>query len=174
MKRYYSSGSFPTNLHPTRGVPSLFRCPKMAMITGIGPRLANVDAVMGQHDCPFCLLEKKRLLLESEFAAAFLDAFPVAERHTLVVPKRHVTSVFDLPEEERAAVWTLVAQVHALLKAELEPDGFNIGLNDGPAAGQTVGHAHVHVIPRRKGDVADPRGGVRWIIPDKAVYWTGK
>jgi diadenosine tetraphosphate (Ap4A) HIT family hydrolase len=129
---------------------------------------------MEQHDCPFCLVQKNRILLECEFAVVFCDAYPVSEGHTLVVPKRHVTSVFDLPEEERAAVWTLVAQVRAMLTAELQPDGFNIGLNDGQAAGQTVGHAHVHIIPRRKGDVADPRGGVRWIIPDKAVYWAGK
>ena len=70
-------------------------------------------------------------------------------------------------------MWALVAQVRAVLLAELRPDGFNVGLNDGPAAGQTVMHAHVHVIPRRHGDVADPRGGVRWVVPDKAAYWAG-
>ncbi len=126
---------------------------------------------MDPHDCPFCDLKKSRILLESEFATAFFDAFPVVEGHTLVVPKRHVASLFDLPEEEQAAVWKLVALVRAKLMAEQQPDGFNVGVNDGPAAGQTVMHAHVHVIPRRKGDVADPRGGVRWIMPDKAPYW---
>ncbi len=123
------------------------------------------------HDCPFCHLEKNRIYLEIEFAVAFFDAFPISEGHTLVVPKRHVTSLFDLTEEEQAAVWMLVAQVRAKLMAELKPDGFNVGLNDGTSAGQTVMHAHVHVIPRRNGDVVDPRGGVRWIIPGKAQYW---
>ena len=126
---------------------------------------------MDPHDCPFCDLEKSRILLESKFATAFFDAFPVAEGHTLVVPKRHVASLFDLTEVEQAAVWMLVAMVRAKLMAEQKPDGFNVGVNDGPAAGQTVMHAHVHVIPRRKGDVADPRGGVRWIVPGKAQYW---
>ena len=76
-----------------------------------------------------------------------------------------------LSEEDQAALWRLVALVRGKLAAELKPDGFNVGVNDGPAAGQTVLHAHVHVIPRRKGDVADPRGGVRWIMPAKARYW---
>jgi diadenosine tetraphosphate (Ap4A) HIT family hydrolase len=126
---------------------------------------------MDQHRCPFCHLEASRIRLENEFAAAFPDAFPISEGHTLVVPKRHVVSLFDLPEEEQAALWRLVALVRGKLMAELKPDGFNVGVNDGPAAGQTVMHAHVHVIPRRKGDTADPRGGVRWIIPGKAQYW---
>lgn len=76
-------------------------------------------------------------------------------------------------DKEQAEVWKLVAEVRAMLVAELHPDGFNIGLNDGTPAGQTVMHAHVHVIPRQHGDVADPRGGVRWVIPEKAGYWTG-
>ena len=89
----------------------------------------------------------------------------------LVVPKRHVASLFDLPDEEQAAIWKLVAQVRGKLASELQPDGFNVGVNDGPAAGQTVPHAHVHIIPRRAGDVPDPRGGVRWVVPAKAQYW---
>src|SRR5689334_9934167 len=117
---------------------------------------------MHEEDCPFCRLEPGRIRLEEEYATAILDGFAVAEGHTLVVPRRHVASLFDLTERERASVWALVDRVRALLLAELRPDGFNVGLNDGPAAGQTVMHAHVHVIPRRFGDVADPRGGVRW------------
>ena len=128
---------------------------------------------MDQHDCPFCRLGKGRIRLQCEFALAFLDGFPVTPGHTLVIPKRHVASLFELPEEEQAAVLRLVAQVRVMLVAELNPDGFNVGINDGTSAGQTVMHAHVHVIPRRHGDVADPRGGVRWIIPDKAAYWAG-
>lgn len=126
---------------------------------------------MYRLDCPFCNLKKDRIRLESEFAWAIPDGFAITEGHTLVVPRRHVASLFDLPEQEQAAVWRLVGQVRATLMAELEPHGFNVGLNDGPAAGQTVMHAHVHVIPRRVGDVADPRGGVRWVIPERAAYW---
>jgi diadenosine tetraphosphate (Ap4A) HIT family hydrolase len=126
---------------------------------------------MDQSPCPFCHLKNSRIQLDNDSAAAFPDAFPVAEGHTLVVPKRHVASLFDLSAVEQAALWRLVALVRGSLMAELKPDGFNIGVNDGSAAGQTVMHAHVHVIPRRKGDVADPRGGVRWIIPSKAQYW---
>jgi diadenosine tetraphosphate (Ap4A) HIT family hydrolase len=126
---------------------------------------------MDQHRCPFCHLEPSRIRLENEFATAFSDAFPISEGHTLVVPKRHVASLFDLPEEEQAAVWRLVTLARGKLMDEFRPDAFNVGVNDGPAAGQTVMHAHVHIIPRRKGDTADPRGGVRWIIPGKAQYW---
>jgi diadenosine tetraphosphate (Ap4A) HIT family hydrolase len=82
----------------------------------------------------------------------------------LVIPRIHVSSLFDLPDNERAAIWQLVAQVRGKLVSELKPDEFNVGLNDGPSAGQTVMHAHVHVIPRRKSDVVDPRGGVRWSV----------
>ena len=101
---------------------------------------------------------------------AFLDGFPVTPGHMLVVPKRHVASIFDLPDEEQAALWRLVAQVRGKLMSELQADGFNVGVNDGPAAGQTVMHAHVHVIPRRTGDVADPKGGIRWVVPAKGQY----
>jgi diadenosine tetraphosphate (Ap4A) HIT family hydrolase len=126
---------------------------------------------MDQDRCPFCHPEESRITLENDAARAFPDAFPVAEGHTLVVPRRHVASLFDLPEVEQAALWRLVAMVRGKLMDELRPDGLNVGVNDGPAAGQTVLHAHVHVIPRRTGDVADPRGGVRWVIPGKAAYW---
>jgi diadenosine tetraphosphate (Ap4A) HIT family hydrolase len=127
---------------------------------------------MNLPDCPFCRLVEHHIGMDSVFAASFFDPYPVTEGHTLIVPKRHVASLFDLPEEVQAAVWKLVAQVRAKLMAELKPDGFNVGVNDGLAAGQTVMHAHIHIIPRRKGDVADPRGGVRWIIPGKAAYWS--
>jgi diadenosine tetraphosphate (Ap4A) HIT family hydrolase len=122
-------------------------------------------------NCPFCNPESARIYLENDAALALPDAFPIAQGHTLVVPKRHVASLFDLPEEELSAVWRLVAAVRAKLINDLSPDGFNIGVNDGAAAGQTVMHAHVHVIPRRKGDSTDPRGGIRWIVPGKAQYW---
>jgi diadenosine tetraphosphate (Ap4A) HIT family hydrolase len=121
--------------------------------------------------CPFCHLEKSRITLESDCALAIPDAYPAAEGHMLVVPKRHVASLFDLSDEEQEAIWRLVAQVRGKLASDRQPDGFTVGVNDGPAAGQTVLHAHVHVIPRRAGDVADPRGGVRWVLPSTAKYW---
>ena len=122
--------------------------------------------------CPFCSrLTAAEVTAESGHAVAFPDGFPVSRGHTLVVPRRHVASIYELSEDEQADVWQLVARVREQLARELDPAGFNIGLNDGTAAGQTVEHAHVHVIPRYEGDVPDPRGGVRWVIPDKAPYW---
>jgi len=123
------------------------------------------------NDCPFCAVNPECTSRETEHAVAVLDAFPVAEGHTLVVPRRHVGSVYELSAVEQDAIWTLVSRVREQLLTRLAPDGFNIGFNDGFAAGQTVPHAHVHVIPRWKGDVPDPCGGVRWVIADKARYW---
>lgn len=158
--------------------PPAFRleCQPLVLLIGkttdIDLRLLR-ESSMDQYDCSFCRLEKNRIRLESEFAVAFLDKFPVAQGHTLVIPKRHVASLFELSEEEQLAAWKLVAQMRAILVMELQPDGFNVGLNDGMSAGQTVMHAHVHLIPRWHGDVADPRGGVRRLIPEKAAYWAG-
>jgi diadenosine tetraphosphate (Ap4A) HIT family hydrolase len=107
-------------------------------------------------------------------AASFPDAFPVSPGHTLVVPMRHVSDFFDLDADEQRAVWQQVAEVRLRLVEEFAPAGFNVGLNAGSAAGQTVPHAHVHVIPRYDGDVPDPRGGVRWVIPGRAAWWEPK
>lgn len=128
-------------------------------------------ARMNRTECPFCNLPKERVVLESETTLAFFDGYPVTEGHALVIPKQHVASIFELPPSELAALWAQVANVRTLLAEKYRPDAFNVGLNDGPAAGQTVPHAHIHVIPRRKGDTSDPRGGIRWIIPAKAKYW---
>ena len=102
------------------------------------------------------------------------DSFPIAEGHTLVVPRCHVAGLFDLSAGELASIWDFVARVRAELCNRLGVESFTIGLNDGCAAGQTVMHAHIHVVPRREGDVPDPRGGVRWVIPEKADYWSRK
>src|SRR5262249_3308688 len=112
-----------------------------------------------------------RIWIENEYAIAFADAYPVTDGHTLVAPRKHVSSVYELTILEQRSIWDLVADVRQQLLTGLHPDGFNIGLNGGLAAGQTVAHAHVHVIPRRKGDVPDPRGGVRWVFADHAAYW---
>ena len=128
---------------------------------------------MSITDCPFCDVPPDRILRSGHHARAFRDRYPVTPGHTLVVPNRHVASLYDLPADERAAAWELVDEVRADLVASHDPDGFNIGINDGDAAGQTVAHAHIHVIPRYGGDVPDPRGGIRWVVPEKAKYWEG-
>ena len=122
-------------------------------------------------DCPFCELLPAEWLASSESAVAFFDRYPISPQHTLVIPRRHVASLFELSEAELADVLLLVATVRRHLIATTDACEFNIGVNDGVAAGQTVMHAHIHVIPRRKGDVEDPRGGIRWVIPEKARYW---
>lgn len=124
-----------------------------------------------QTPCLFCTLDANRKWIENEHAIAFADAYPVSNGHMLVVPRKHVGSIYELTAAEQSAVWDLIADVRQRLLLGLKPDGFNIGVNDGLAAGQTVEHAHVHVIPRQEGEVADPRGGIRWIIADHAKYW---
>ena len=122
-------------------------------------------------DCPFCSVEPSRTWIDNEHAVAFSDAYPVADGHTLVMPRKHVNSIYELNATEQSAIWDFVAAVRYRLLIGLKPDGFNIGVNDGLAAGQNVEHAHVHVIPRKSGDVPDPRGGIRWIIAEHAKYW---
>lgn len=121
--------------------------------------------------CPFCSFSHDRLLASNQHALAILDGFPVSPGHALIIPKRHIASLFEATIEERDALFDLVSEVRELLITERSPDGFNVGINDGTAAGQTVMHLHIHLIPRYAGDTSDPRGGVRWIFPDKAPYW---
>jgi diadenosine tetraphosphate (Ap4A) HIT family hydrolase len=122
--------------------------------------------------CPFCArIAASDVTTGNALAVAFPDAFPLTPGHTLVVPRRHEPDFLALSGEERQAVLTLAVEVAARLRAERAPDGYNLGVNVGPAGGQTVPHAHLHVIPRYRGDVADPRGGIRWIIPQRARYW---
>lgn len=120
---------------------------------------------------PFAPLAADRIVFENEHVVAFRDGFPVSPGHTLVVAKQVSASLFQLAPELQSSVWEAVAEVREQLRCEFSPDGFNIGLNDGTSAGQTIAHAHVHIIPRYTGDRPDPRGGVRWIFPDKAKYW---
>ncbi len=124
--------------------------------------------------CPFCNLPAERIVLESERALVIRDGFPVSPGHTLIIPRRHVRSFFEASPEEVGEMLELLRKAKDGLQAELEPDGFNIGINDGEAAGQTVPHLHLHLIPRFAGDVSEPRGGIRWIFPDKADYWSGR
>ena len=127
---------------------------------------------MIDQPCPFCALPQARIIDTSRYGLVVRDAFPISPGHTLIIPKRHVGSFFDLSSDEREGLMSLLTAAKANVEAEFKPDGYNIGINDGPAAGQTVPHLHIHLIPRYKGDMSDPRGGVRWIIPDKADYWS--
>lgn len=124
--------------------------------------------------CPFCSLPPERILIDRSLVVAFEDAYPISPGHVLVIPRRHVRSFFDLTADEQGELLLVLNEVRHHCISERHPDGFNIGVNDGPAAGQTVPHMHMHLIPRYAGDRADPRGGVRWIIPEKADYWSGR
>ena len=126
---------------------------------------------MSEVRCPFCALPAERILILADEALVIRDAFPVSPGHTLVIPRRHIGSFFELSDAERTCMVELLAQAKAELDLSFQPDGFNIGINDGAAAGQTVQHLHLHLIPRYRGDVPDPRGGVRWVMPGKAKYW---
>jgi diadenosine tetraphosphate (Ap4A) HIT family hydrolase len=121
--------------------------------------------------CAFCNLAPDRIIGENEFAVVVRDSFPVSPGHTLVIPRRHTGSFFSLDAGEREAMLQLLDEAKAGIEAGLHPDGYNICINDGPAAGQTVPHLHIHLIPRYAGDTPDPRGGVRWVLPAKAKYW---
>jgi diadenosine tetraphosphate (Ap4A) HIT family hydrolase len=122
-------------------------------------------------DCPFCAVERGRVVASNSLAVAIRDAYPVSPGHTLVIPNRHIGSFFDLSAQEHHALFQLIREQKRVLDAEFGPHAYNIGINDGPAAGQTVAHVHVHLIPRYRGDDADPRGGVRRVLPAKARYW---
>ena len=124
---------------------------------------------MNPSDCIFCK-PKREILAENQHALAFFDSYPVSRGHALVVPRRHARTIFDLPDEEYAGCFRLVLPLKEVLLARFAPDGFNVGANCGEAAGQSVWHAHIHVIPRYAGDVPNPRGGVRGVIPQKAAY----
>lgn len=120
------------------------------------------------RNCVFCRQEE--ILLQNEYAWAKYDLHPVSIGHLLIISKRHVEDFFDTTIEERQAINDLLEQAKVLLDSKYSPDGYNIGINCGDAAGQTIMHLHVHLIPRYHGDIENPRGGVRGAIPDKRVY----
>ncbi len=124
--------------------------------------------------CIFCKLRDERVILECEYTITFIDTYPASPGHTLVIPKRHFATYFEATENEILAVGRAIQKAKKILDDEYSPDAYNIGINNGEAAGQSVKHLHVHIIPRYKGDVKDPKGGVRWILKDKANYWDDK
>ncbi len=121
--------------------------------------------------CVFCdIIKNKQYQYENELAVGFADSFPVSDGHTLVVPKRHAETFFDLTSEEISAMKKLADQIKSNLNEKYKPDGYNIGFNCGEFAGQSVFHCHMHIIPRYKGDIEKPRGGIRKILKRNSNY----
>ena len=124
------------------------------------------------NPCLFCDKDnqKFKLVAENDFCVARWDEFPVSKGHALIIPKKHILSFFDLKNEEVLQLFSLLCETKDIIQKEYNPDGFNIGVNDGEAAGRTIHHLHIHLIPRYRGDVEKPRGGIRHIIPGKGSY----
>ena len=126
---------------------------------------------MASQECPFCHLPNDHILFENNLAIAFRDGFPVTEGYMLVIPKRHIGSWFELKSDERESCHELILNGKKAIKNDdSSVFGFNLGVNDGLSAGQTIFHAHLHLIPKSYGDVENPRGGVRHVIPGKGFY----
>ena len=123
------------------------------------------------NTCLFCNIENERIIAKNDLAYAVRDGFPVTELHTLIIPKRHVEDYFGLTQEELLACDELIRSLKdEIMDSDSSVDAFNIGMNAGESAGQTIFHCHIHLIPRRTGDVENPRGGVRHLIPGKGNY----
>jgi len=122
--------------------------------------------------CPFCTMPESRIVAQDSLVIAFRDQYPVSPGHTLIIPRRHVASFFETSTAERLRLLQLLEEEKLRLDEEFKPDGYNVGINDGSAAGQTIFHLHIHLIPRYLGDLPEPRGGVRWLFPAKADYWS--
>ena len=123
---------------------------------------------LSNKECIFC--QMKYYILENELAYAIYDKYPVGKGHMLFIPKRHVKDFFDITKEEREAIFELIDEGKKLLDEKYSPDSYNVGINCGEHAGQTIMHVHVHLIPRYIGDMKDPTGGVRGVIPYKMKY----
>ena len=123
------------------------------------------------NPCLFCSTKKEDIIEENEFAYATFDSYPVSSHHSLIIPKRHVKEYFELSEEELTGCNQLVKKVKIKVENnDKSIKGFNIGVNSGKEAGQSIMHCHIHLIPRREGDVENPQGGVRGVIPSKQHY----
>jgi diadenosine tetraphosphate (Ap4A) HIT family hydrolase len=123
------------------------------------------------EECRFCLTKPgRRIMIEGKFGFAAWDRHPASPGHFLVMPYRHFSDYFDITDEEREELWRLVAEGKKMADEKYSPDGYNIGINVGQWAGQSIPHLHIHVIPRYKGDVENPKGGVRGVIPQNKLY----
>ncbi len=125
---------------------------------------------MKYKECPFCNHVEEEAILKNDLSYARFDKYPVSKGHLLVIPWRHFENYFDATMEEKVAIIKLIDEAKILLDEKFRPDGYNIGVNIGIPAGQSVMHLHVHVIPRYKGDMENPKGGVRGVLPRKRVY----
>jgi diadenosine tetraphosphate (Ap4A) HIT family hydrolase len=132
----------------------------------------SFEDVPPSEPCAFCTLPAERIQGENEHVVWILDAHPVSPGHSLIVPKRHVESFFDATPAERDGMLSLLDRAREHVCRTHAPSGYNIGINEGSAAGQSVPHLHVHLIPRFAGDSENPRGGIRWVIPERAAYWS--
>ena len=123
-------------------------------------------------ECVFCeqFILNRKPLFENKLAIAYFDEFPVSKGHTLIITKRHAATFFDITNEEQIAIIELLNKCKKYIDKKYNPEGYNVGLNCGESAGQSVMHIHMHLIPRYKGDVENPRGGVRGVIPNKKNY----
>ena len=123
------------------------------------------------EDCRFCLTRPgRRIMIEGKFGFAAWDRHPASPGHFLVIPYRHFSDYFDIRDEEREELWRLVAEGRKMADEKHDPDGYNIGINVSTWAGQSIPHLHIHVIPRYRGDVENPKGGVRGVIPQNKLY----
>ncbi len=124
---------------------------------------------MPEHqNCPFC--GDPNMVIGNELAYADYDTYPVNPGHALIITRRHIAGYFEATAEEKAAIWALVDEMKVIIDRKYKPDGYNVGVNIGEAAGQSVPHIHIHMIPRYKGDMENPKGGVRGVIPHKQKY----
>lgn len=121
-----------------------------------------------KQTCPFC--SPNEIILSNDLAFAIYDRYPVNEGHMLIIPRRHVEDYWSSTSEERQAFDDLLEECKKHLDKTFAPDGYNIGINCGEAAGQTIFHLHIHLIPRYIGDIENPRGGVRGVIPSRRIY----
>ena len=149
-----------------------FRVRIRAIDGNLYPPDQEKDALSISVNCPFCSLDPGRIISETKLTFTIRDGFPISPRHTLIIPKRHVASFFEVTNTERNELLLALESAKKYLDREHKPNGYNIGINEGASAGQTVPHLHIHLIPRYKGDCEDPRGGIRWIFPKKAKYWS--
>ena len=131
----------------------------------------NNPSYLQDPECPFCNPDPSReIIAESSSTYAIFDKFPVSEGHALIIPRKHCSDYFELSFEEQSACWQLLNEVKQIVEKQYHPDGYNVGINISHVAGQTIPHVHIHLIPRYSGDTADPRGGVRGVIPHKRSY----
>lgn len=131
----------------------------------------NQRQIERSNNCVFCYPDDEReLIVESATAYAIYDKFPVNAGHALIIPKRHIENYFELTLKEQTACTLMLNKVKEIVTEKFQPDGFNVGINIGTYAGQTIPHVHLHLIPRYKDDVVDPKGGVRGVIPNKQKY----